>query len=784
MSFNEISQLLDNVPDDPSIQVEVFRRVAASARGIWEIDPDSDYLSVLAQKAGDAARVESKRIPLGESGILDFFCHVIVSTTGGPALSGGGGGGGGGGGPLVVQCLRIIGNTCADEDANREKVVASGCMPSIVNLLNHDEILAFVIPVLYNICVDYEPAQKAVYQAGINPKLISLISGPRLEHAASFMNYICKLLLFVAVQEPEENLVDPRTPLVLLSLAAAQPLPLDTEDFLGQTTAALPYLSISQFQRTFLESPGSVARLLKAFERVCSSFQSVELDPEDLAQLKQVRDSFVAALSDISAHPLFSNRCTLQSNEAKILQSWLSTPSVQLATGACQALGNIARSDDVCIYLVSSVGAHKPLIATLSDPSVTDAGFLHSILGFLKNLSIASSNKPLIGEAGIFETHVLPRLWDLSSQPQVQFDAVSLARLLVVGCPENVRRICSPLSDDTNSPAHERTKLRILMDLVKTSDHEPTVLESARAITAVCRVKHTTMHGSSAQSQTAAVGNGSGSGSAAGPSQPPHVPVAQPTTSAPTNGHRPETLFFLDASSTPRNPLQAFYAAHNEITGSMLILGTQTKFPVLRSEMLFVFALMARSEEGAAMVARSMHRFEFVGVIEEVITGEKIFPDDMAEGSGSSPESSRSDYESQNQTQKQISNVAGLDLSTPASALTPTTPNPNPTPAPHTTNPLLPPNPIPNPNPQQQPKKQIADVDRENALVLIAELLQRCPYELLPLPRRTFHRLLKGGGQQLLLQREQGQSQGQGQGGAGAGVTESHDAGDGRPTVD
>jgi hypothetical protein len=40
-------------------------------------------------------------------------------------------------------------------DENRARVVESDRMGSIVGLLADDSLLAFVIPVLYNICVDY-----------------------------------------------------------------------------------------------------------------------------------------------------------------------------------------------------------------------------------------------------------------------------------------------------------------------------------------------------------------------------------------------------------------------------------------------------------------------------------------------------------------------------------------------------------------------------------------------------------------------------------------------------
>ena len=47
----------------------------------------------------------------------------------------------------ILMCLVFI-------DENREIVVASGRLPSIVGLLNEDELVRLVLLVVFNICVD------------------------------------------------------------------------------------------------------------------------------------------------------------------------------------------------------------------------------------------------------------------------------------------------------------------------------------------------------------------------------------------------------------------------------------------------------------------------------------------------------------------------------------------------------------------------------------------------------------------------------------------------------
>ncbi|KAK5633283.1 hypothetical protein RRF57_008997 [Xylaria bambusicola] len=652
MSGSSTDQLLFTLPEDEAQRTKVLGQVVDIAQNLWRTEPRSPELDFLAQNIGDAARFEANRIPLGQSGLLEFFCSV-VSTQGLRST-------------LIVQCLRIIGNSSADTDENRARVVASGCLPSIVSFLNDDSILAFVIPVLFNISVDYgriclqvglkffiltnlmiEPAQKAIYQAGINPELVSLISGPRLEPAASLMSYISKLLGFVATQEPEANLVHPATPFSLLGLANDQPSPIDAEEFLGQASVALTYLSQEQYQQSFLETPGSITLILNTFFTTCESIDVSEEGPDGEAQLNQVQTAFTATLADLSAQAKFASSCSLDGPEVQTLQDWISSPHIQLRSAACLALGNIARSDEKCIYLVQQLAIHKPLITNLSDPSNVDAGLLHSVLSFLKNLAIPVENKAILGSAGLLEPEVVPRIWDLDTQTQVQFDAVSLTRLLLVNCPANVHRIIE------QDPSTQRSKLHSLIDLNKRSDQEPTQMESARAIAVVCRVLH----------------------------------------SSPTSGINQESL----TDSPPS--LTSFYSAHDIPHKRHATSRSPNQIP--RPPVGATLRVRTNGAHSRGCSGRCAGH-ESIRTV-EMITGEPTI-------TPPSPSPSPSQLPSSASTSAEIAKLASLSAQAPA------------------------------------PTKSTREVDRENALVLVAALLQQCQGGLSDDARGTFERLLREGG--------------------------------------
>ncbi|KAH9886613.1 armadillo-type protein [Xylariomycetidae sp. FL2044] len=712
MSSEAIQQLFTSIPHDEGLQTQALSQLLNTATHIWESDPSSSDLDLLAEKAGDGSRQESWRIPLGQSGLLDFFLSIVA--TDGLRSN------------LIIHTLRVIGNSCADVDENRARVVQSGCLPKIVSLLNDDSILAFVIPVLYNICVDYEPAQVAVFKAGLNPELVNLLSNPEIRNVEAFMNFICKLLSFVAAQEPEAELVHPATPFVLLSLATNPASPIDVEDFIGFSSVALTYLSQQQFQQTFLETPNSFYLFCRAFSHACGNFDHSQIDVEDQEELKKLQSVFMQALADLSANPLVIDICQLAGPEVTMLRRWISTPYLPLQSAACLALGNIARSDKPCTYLVQNTAIHDPLIAILANPSVSDVQLLHAVLSFLKNLAIPTSNKAVLGDAGLLETHILPRLWELDTQPQVQFAAASLTRLLLVNCPANVRRICSPLSADPASPANDRTKLHLLMDLHKRSDDEPTKMETARAVATVCRVLHSTPVSPLLPKQTL-----------------PGTPPPQPDT-----------------------PLQDFYSNHSYLPNTLLYLGIQKKFPALRSELWFVFALMARTSEGSLVVARSLQEFEIMGLLIEAVTGEKMLEGVLNHGSSSisnnneprsgldgnslspdvemldSPDMGRSRSVSRSPSSaSDISmsrlGLGGLEPYAPQQAGTPQSRQSS-QPASSSA------------SSSHRPPRTATQVDRENGLVLLAELLQKCPTPLLPLPKRTFRRIMRAGGELVL----------------------------------
>jgi hypothetical protein len=443
------------------------------------------------------------------------------------------------------------------------------------------------------------------------------------------------------------------------------------DDFIALANTAVAYLQHEKFQKALIVQGAvdtTLAVLVDSYTRFDShpSIGSSEPDEDDAKALSQMRSNLNQVLSDISALPEFKEAYPVISPLTSSLRRWLLSPQLQLQVCACIMLGNLARSDAACEEFVHTSQVHKPLISVLAEAN--DSQLLHAALGFLKNLALPLQNKEALGAAGLFD--VMPRLWALDTLQQIQFSSISLARQLTVGTFENVRKICKRLSDDSDSPANTRTYLSLLTALFERTDVAPIKMEISRLITSVCRVFNS------------------------------------------YTGRTPEEMERIRIK---------FFKMHPDVGRPLSFMVSQEKWPVVRSEGWFVFALMARFPEGAQCISDLMHDVAVFQPLVEVLTGKRIVDYQPSSSSPSSPTSSIT-------TSPSVSSVTTSTINfqthTPESV---------------------------------QPHAQAAElqrIDRENALVLVSELLKNRGSEMAVMRRALLEDLLKGGTEIMLTYKE------------------------------
>lgn len=270
---------------------------------------------------------------------------------------------------------------------------------------------------------------------------------------------------------------------------------------------------------------------------------------EDVQLLNQLRLKLNQTLGDISALPTFLETYPIGSPLVNVLQSWLTRQQETLQICACVVLGNVARTDEICQLMIDQLNIHRALIHNLN--SNTIGGVLHASLGFLKNLSIAESNREKLGEAGIIPA--LSKVWTYDTVPQVQLAATSVTRLVIASNVKNISRLLASLSSDPDSPAHLRTYLSMLLSLCSRTDTVPIKTEIGRTICSICR----------------------------------------------TLLSRPKTA---DVEGEISALLDRLFDLHKDISRPVGAMVTQTEWPVVRSEGWFALALMASHDKGCPAV--------------------------------------------------------------------------------------------------------------------------------------------------------------------------------------
>ncbi|KAJ2903526.1 hypothetical protein MKZ38_009748 [Zalerion maritima] len=822
---------------DPDILMEQrsqqLQSVLMAAQHLWFAgDPGIDEV---AQKLGDGSRDASWRLPLGASGILKFFLGIIAVD--------------GLRTPLKTHTLRLIGNSCADTDFNRDIVIASGQLPSIIRLVNDDgSVLGFVIPVLYNILVDYQPAQDAAFSAGLALRLVDLIAGPRVSQCGAVVNLVAQILMFFAGRDPSPETLNPMTPFILMNYPISLIQGDKQEGFVTLTATALAFLTNEIVQRHFLgllnTMNGPVTYILHVYQAAVMTWApQADTDPDVAQQWHSMKTAFLNVLADMSSLDEFATLAQTQPDIPHMLINFLSSGYPDLQCMACLVLGNLARNDETSVLYVQTHSLQIHAAGILTNPqNARNTMLLHASLGFLKNLAIPAANKALLGPSLIGTpsqpsfsvatpttssntptptAHVppppLPNLWALDTLPQVQFASVSLTRSLCAGCPPNIKLLLHPLSTDPSSPASQRSKLSVLLDLFSRSDAEPTRVECARLVLAVCRVLHSTpivspfwptpedVEGLQVRAAKKSDHISKTLPPAPGGSDAFIPPPSFPSSSSSSSSENPASATAPKSSSSPPSfptppglPLGSngrganlethpsarrshFYAWHPELPRALSLIVNQRKWPSLRSECWFVFALMSRSAEGAAVVMSVLMDLEGTHAIGEALTGERdddvraVFGED---GLGSlSPGGGPRDAETEAERHSPAvsgdggsntltpGNPAGMDVGTPisnaGSSSEAGTGGWLAEQEAHLRSLGLSPQGAGGVGggvgaggrmelePQQidpEKKQHMVRVDRENAIVLVTELMRNCP-DMPPMRRNGFHMLLRKAGE-------------------------------------
>lgn len=127
----------------PEELVEASSEIWLASRN-GTLSPGRFNYTMKVWKLMDMQSLEDWRLPIGESGILTFFHDLLVDETFSKHT------------PLKLNALKILGNSCADRDANRQRLVdhPAGIAP-FVKAIEDKETWFIATIVLSNIITDF-----------------------------------------------------------------------------------------------------------------------------------------------------------------------------------------------------------------------------------------------------------------------------------------------------------------------------------------------------------------------------------------------------------------------------------------------------------------------------------------------------------------------------------------------------------------------------------------------------------------------------------------------------
>ncbi len=425
-----------------------------------------------------------------------------------------------------------------------------------------------------------DPAQALASELKISQAMVKLLASPNLPQFIGVVLYFCRIFALIVSKDGEPAIAADDTVAVLLSVAMKDPCKDDVEEFASLGSVAVAYLAAERFQRLTL-SHDQIGLFLDVFHHAHAGFDLAHVDDPDLVTaLKQLRLSMLNMVAELTAQDAFHETYPLTSATTQTVLSWLGSSNLSLQAAACLALGNLSRSDGASTALVEQHAPQTALATILADPAVTDAQLLHAALSFLKNLAIPAQNRPALRL--LLEPACVPHIYALDTLPQVQYAAVSLTRVLLSNCPDNVSQFCQDrenkesAAEGESEVAEKSSSVADLISLFGRTDTEPTKVEAARSIAAICRVLHS---------------------NAAAELLPRH-------------------------GASDSESRVWFYTRH-DVGKSLAFLVTQEKWQILRSEAWFVLALMSRSADGSRVIAAVLQQENVSARLTETITGRK-----------------------------------------------------------------------------------------------------------------------------------------------------------------
>lgn len=329
---------------------------------------------------------------------------------------------------LTIQVCRALGNICYANDDARSIIKNTKGDERIFALLDLDvdtdeEDKDQFVRVRCGLVSNYLLGSDDIAERAVELKIVTKIEKILNRCVADVDKYEDLLLnilppLSILTEQISELYFEPT-----LNKLIAQILAKCTNPDLAESCLALLHFSAQNDDvKLLLAEEGLCETIYKLLEK----YKNFANTDEARVLMKLACDLIVLILTgDKSMHYLYTTPLL------KYMEDWLDSSDVELLTTGVLALGNFARTDRHCIYMVENRIMHK-LLAILAKNNGVDHQMTlqHALLSTLKNLVIPKPNKAAVVEAGLVDI-ILPMLE--IHQPPVVFKLLGTLRMTVDG---------------------------------------------------------------------------------------------------------------------------------------------------------------------------------------------------------------------------------------------------------------------------------------------------------------------------------------------------------------
>ncbi|KAI4470821.1 rap1 gtpase-gdp dissociation stimulator 1 [Holotrichia oblita] len=386
---------------------------------------DYDVLSLLLQCIAELSKQEVNRKVLTS----EIVITALINLSSNENLN------------LVYHCFRALGNISYDNDDARIIIGTKGVQSLIAKVNNitsvwvyssNPKLLSIVCGCLFNILTSNDALQKAALNAGIT-STIYVIFCKILEHfqdQEDCITYTLQVLSYACDHMIDQWLSEELCTLLVTIVQISE-------------NAEISVLCLEILRQ---QSDNDNLKLLLAKLGTCELVYDLvekygnQVDDEDSrAALKLACDLIVLILTgDDAMKYLYDNG---NGKVYRQMMSWIDSQDSDLVSTGILAIGNFARNDMHCIYMVQS-GLSKKLIDILAthNKKDVDTKIQHAVLSTLRHLSIPAQNKSKLIEENILE--VLYGMINNDYYPVI-FKLMGTFRMLVDGQESSARTLIS-----------------------------------------------------------------------------------------------------------------------------------------------------------------------------------------------------------------------------------------------------------------------------------------------------------------------------------------------------